>query len=360
MMYDLRKTDENPLSYVHDMVALGRKCQIVPENDFILQRIAGEMTDTIRAAYQGADIAFAFLERGRRHVIASALAKLGAPKTPGEAERFLAAFLSLKNDALIRWAYGDCPKGYVALLRKLDEELLPSDLYEKAYNFVCRHPDSIDPVLGAVPTRGLGRDQVELLLRLPSMGSQLVKVWTKFETTRAYDRFMEAYRAVTGLTEVSPQHLERLVGGEDPSTLVESVYLDVPFPPPVITGLPNITYIANARQLRMVAKQFRNCLTNFTESALHGEKQFYIVTIDPKMKIILGIESDHPFAFRFFDIKGPRNAEPDEAVVKELKALLGTFGIYDRPDTDTLVRRLKRDSRFPDELERALFGFEDP
>lgn len=359
-MYDLRKTDENPLSYIHDMVALGRKCQIVPENDFILQRIAGEMTDTVRAVYQGADIAFAFLERGRRHVIASALAKLGAPTTPEEAERVLSAFLSYKNDALICWAYGECPKGYVSLLRKLSDELLPPHLYGEAYEFVRRHPDAVDPVLGAAPTRGLDRDQVELLLRLPSMGAQLVKIWTKFETTRAYDRFLEAYRAVTGRTEVSPQHLERLVDGEEPATLVESIYLDAPFPQPAITGVPNISYIGNARQLRTVSKQFRNCLTNFTEAALRGEKQFYIATIDPKLKFVIGIESDHPFAFRLFDIKGPRNAEPDEAVVKELKAILAAFGIYDRPDADSLVRGMRRRSRFPDELELALFGFEDP
>ena len=71
---------------------------------------------------------------------------------------------------------------------------------------------------------------------------------------------------------------------------------------------------------------------------------------------MFSIYSDMPFGCRLSEIKGVKNVEPPEEVVEELKSLLATVGVEERPDTDCLIGRLQRISRLPRELELDLFA----
>lgn len=345
------------VGYAFDVVSLARKCQMVPENDFILQQIAGEMTEVVRGVYDGLDLIYCFTERSRRHVIASVLAKIQVPTSEETRLTVLDRFLSKNNEELIIWAYGDCPKGFIPILRKLGDPLLPAALYIAAYEFVANNPAVIASVLGAAATSGLDRESLELLLRLPK-GAPVAKIWAKFTNVRGYERFLGAYRIVTGRNDIAPEHLKRLAKGEDPSKLVNDLYMDAPFPAPAIRDVPGVTYFATAHQLKRASKEFRNCLGSLIEAALQGQQQFYTFksSASPDVPVVFSIYSDMPFGYRLSEIKGAKNVEPPEQIVDELKGLLAEVGVEERPDTDCLVRGLQRASRLPHAMELDLFG----
>lgn len=345
------------VGYAFDVVSLARKCQMVPENDFILRNIAGEMTEVVRGVYQGFDLIYCFTERGRRHIIACVLAKMQMPGSEETRLAVLDRLLSKNNEELIIWAYGHCPKGFIPLLRNLDDPLLPAPLYMAAYEFVSKNPELVGAVLGAAATRGIDCEALELLLQLPICAS-LAKIWAKFPNVRAYERFLDAYRIVTGRKDIASEHLRRLAKGEDPAKLVNDLYMDAPFPPPALRDVPGVTYLANARQVKRASKEFRNCLGSFIEAAFQGQQQFYTFKspTSPDGAVVFSIYSDMPFGYRLSEIKGVKNVEPPEEVVEELKSLLAAVGVEERPDADCLIRGLQRFSRLPREMELDLFA----
>ena len=99
----------------------------------------------------------------------------------------------------------------------------------------------------------------------------------KFDDVADYAHFIEMYRILTGNDDLSAPHRARLCAGENPSHLLETIYLDLPFPPAAISA-PGLRHVKTGADLVAVAKTYRNCLSGYVAEALSGEHQYYIWT----------------------------------------------------------------------------------
>ena len=117
---------------------LARVGQVGLSDDALFGRVAGPMRAQAEAAFGPLTLLLVLTEEGRRQVYFAALSGLsgagrleaGALTPEGRAE-LVSALLTLGNEALIRWAFGSCPPGFVRVLSRFKDRARSPDLYRR-------------------------------------------------------------------------------------------------------------------------------------------------------------------------------------------------------------------------------------
>ena len=175
-----------------------------------------------------------------------------------------------RNADLIAQAYGSCPSGFLRLIGRFGDCARKPEIYTGLFELLEAHPDLAQPLLGACQTGPLTDDLIELAQALPPTPLG-VRVAARFEAMGEYTRLMRPYQAITGNAQLTEAHLRRIAEGEAPGNLLEGIYLDLPFPAPVLTG-PELTHIPDGNALVHTAREFSNCLAGYVPEALKGER----------------------------------------------------------------------------------------
>lgn len=322
---------------------LARVCQTSPQNDFLVQTVAGPLTQAVRAAFGDLALIVPLTERRRRQVYFAVLARLEETvgierltKSADERLSFMQGLISDRSQDLIARWYGACPSGFLGLLGRLGETAALPRSYAILAELAEAGPEMARALLGQPQHHPISDEFLDTLDRLPR--DPLAPAAARaFESSVMFRRFMDAYEVLTGSRHMRLDHLARLGRGERPEHLLEGLYLDVPFPPSVITG-PEIRYASSGKELVILAGEFRNCLRGEVDTALRGECQFYCWEPPFHEPVVFSIFNDAPFGWclQYCFYRGNSRVPPD--VRQQLQDRLSEFGIRDGRPMGRLMR----------------------
>ena len=322
---------------------LARVCQTTPQNDFLVETVAGPLTQAVRAAFGDLALLVPLTERRRRQVYFAVLARIEETvgierltKSADERLSFMQGLISDRSQDLIARWYGACPSGLLGLLGRLGETAALPRSYTILAGLAEAGPEMARALLRHSPHHLISDEFLDILDRLPR--DPLAPAAARaFETSAMFRRFMDAYEALTGSRHMRIDHLARLGRGERPEHLVEGLYLDVPFPPPVITG-PEFRHASFGRELVTLAGEFRNCLRGEVDTALRGECQFYCWAPPSHEPVVFSIFNDAPFGWCLQHCAYQGNSRVPPAVRQQLEGRLNDFGIRDGRPMGRLMR----------------------
>lgn len=339
-----------------DLLDLAKLCQVVPQNDFLLDTVAGPLVSAVKSVFGAASLIVVLTETSRRQVYFAVLARLQAigglaALTTDDAKRraLVERLLLARSEDLIAGAYGTCPRGFVRLLSRLGDQARRGGIYADLFTLVSDTPELARELLAAAQGEGLSDNLVELMMALPR-SAQSVRLARLFDDEHDLDRFMQVYRFLTGDENLRADHCQRLCNGERPDRLLESLYLALPFPDPVIST-PGLRPVRNGEELVSVGKTFRNCLGNFVAEGLRGDHQYYIWSKPAAPEVVVCIRHEAPFGWYLAECQLADNERVPPRLKKELKALLAHCGIRTTGSVENLMRPY-RDA--PDEIDINL------
>lgn len=258
-----------------DLLELAKHGQILPDNTFLLKAVAGPMADTITGIMGQFSLIVPLTEPTRRQVYFAFLAGLignGHVDVDkfDEADRvsLITRMLTDRNDVLIAHAYGSCPTGFLRLISRLDEVAQTRRYYTDLHALLDGRPELARSILCETNGKPLDGSTLALIRELPPT-ALAVRAAFRFDERMPYRRFLRAYKAINGLDQISEEHMRQIAGGAAPHGLIEELYLDLPFPEPVL-ALTDLTYLSNGHQLVRAAQAFSICLVNFISKAHNG------------------------------------------------------------------------------------------
>ena len=164
----------------------------------------------------------------------------------------------------------------------------------------------------------------------------------RFEAMGEYRQMMRPYQAITGATQLSEAHLRRIADGEAPGNLLEGIYLDLPFPPPVLTG-PDLTHIANGHTLVQTAREFLNCLAGYVAEALKGERQFYVWRQTDAPAVVFSISAEAPFGWYLSEAKLAENERLPLRLRRDLQQMLNGSGVRTEGSVERMMNPYNSD-----------------
>lgn len=347
---------------------LARAGQTTPDSDLLLEVVALGMVPEIRALFGPMSLLVPLTEPLRRQVYFAAIAALVRdgriqPRRSCSAVRAEqgSRFLTLGNEALIAWAFGSCPTGFIRALSRLGERAADADLYLELHEMLIA-----DPALGRempilLDKNGLKRGFLALLRKMPRTAEGR-RVAAIFGDVSSYEEFMKPYEAVTGHTGgISREHVQRLLSGEHPHKLIRDIYRRTPFAPAVVTH-PEVTHLASWEDLRQTSLEFSNCLRSFLDEAVRGTHQFYVWRPKDGEPAVFQLNSDGPFGWYLAEVKRAENENLDEEAYLRLRALLKGCGVHRNLQVESIMHRISwfEDDDDDDGLEdlARLFGEE--
>lgn len=335
-----------------DLMELAKLCQIVPQNDYILEAVAGPLAPAIKLVFGAASLIVALTEMSRRQVYFAVVAQL---QTTGELDcieaseekrRLLIERLILSSSAdLITSHYGSCPKGFLRLLTRIGDRARSADIYVDLHKLVADLPGMAQALLTAAHNKPLSNEIIEVLMNMPR-SVDAVRLAQQFDHVFDYERFFNLYQILTQNQELSEEHRSRLSNGEKPGHLLEMLYLDLRFPEPAIAA-PGLCHIKNGHELVRVAKTFKNCLSGFVAEALKGEHQYYVWSKKDAPAVVACIQNEAPFGWFLSEMKLENNERVPSALKREVKTILEHCGVR----TIGSVEDMMRPHRHPVEID---------
>lgn len=322
----------SPAALKSELLDLACHCQVVSGNRFLVGAVCGALEGAATAVFGPLALLLVMTEPRRRQVYFAALARLeadGAFEAPGLDEAARADLLSrlvlARNEDLIAHAYGSCPSGFLRLIGRFGDCARKPEIYTGLFGLLEAHPDLAQPLLGACQTGPLTDDLIELAQALPptTLG---VRAAARFEAMGEYIRLMRPYKAITGKTQLTEAHLRRIAEGEAPGNLLEGIYLDLPFPPAVLTG-PELVHVPDGQALVRTARQFSNCLAGYVAEALKGERQYYVWHAPEAPAVVFSISAEEPFGWYLSEAKLAENESLPLKLRRELHRMLNGYGI---------------------------------
>ena len=349
-----------PAELKAEMLDLAKLCQVVPGNGFLLSTLCGQMEEAVSAAFGTLGMLLVMTEPGRRQVYFAVLARLetdGAFAEPGltDADRveLLTQMVTAGNEALIRYAYGACPNGFVRLIGRFGECARNPEMYVTLYDMLAANPELAKPLMAACQGRSLSDDLILLMRELPAT-SLGVRVAARIGAVGEYRDLIQPYRIVTGEEQLTEAHMERIADGETPGTLLKGLYFEIAFPAPVL-AIVGVTYITDGHALVRTAHEFCNCLGNYVAEALNNERQFYIWRKPGAPEVVFAIDSEAPFGWYLSERRLAENERVPRELNEELDALLEGHGVRTER---SLARMMRPYLREEDELDFDLFDFD--
>ncbi|MDG3039813.1 hypothetical protein [Roseicyclus marinus] len=322
----------SPIALKSELLDLARHCQVVPGNRFLVNAVCGSLEGAVSAVFGPLAMLLVMTEPRRRQVYFAVLARLeadGAFEAPGLNEMARADLLTRlvmsRNEHLIAHAYGSCPTGFIRLIGRLGDCAQQAAIYTGLFTLLDRYSELAQPLLGVCQRRSLTDDLVELAQALPptSLG---IRAAARFETMEEYRSLMRPYEAITGESKLTNAHLLRIAEGEAPGNLLEGLYLDLPFPAPVLS-CPDLTYVADGKALVHTSREFSNCVADYVAEALKGERQFYIWSAPKAPQVVFSINSEGPFGWYLSEAKLANNEKLPLRLRRELEEVLRTCGV---------------------------------
>lgn len=343
----------NPAAIKADLLDLAKDCQIAPGSAFLLRTIAGPLEEAVAAVFGPLALILVISEPARRQVWFAVLAALCADDRLADATRDAAAradlltrLVTARNPDLVTWACGSCPPAYLRLLSRLGDCAQAPDYYTDLFTLLRDSPDLARPILAMTQGQPLDEDVLWLLCDLPRTPDG-VQAAGRFARKDDYRRFMRAYRAVAGLQAIRGDHLRRIAGGDSFERLIEGLYLDLPFPPPVI-ALPGVTHVPDGRSLVRTARAFSNCLHGYVAEALNNERQFYVWRAPGAPAVVFAIDSEAPFGWVLSEAKLAENARLPRDLREDLHRMLDDQGIRTDGSVEKLLRPYRNDPEMLD------------
>lgn len=331
----------SPAVLKSELLDLAKHCQVVPGNRFLLRTVCCQLEGAVSAVFGPLALLLVMTEPSRRQVYFAVAARLeadGAFEAPGLDETSRADLLTRlvvsRNEDLIAHAYGTCPPGFLRLIGRFGDCARKPGLYLELFGLLHAHPGLAKPLLAACQGRSLTDDLIELMRELPPTPLG-VRVATRFEAVEEYRTLMRPYRAITMAQRLTEAHMRRIADGEAPAHLLEGIYLDHPFPAPVLNA-PGVSHVADGHALVRTARAFSNCLANYVAEALNNERQFYIWHQSEAPEVVFAIDSEAPFGWYVSEARLADNARLPRKLREALNGLLAGYGIR----TDTSVEKL--------------------
>lgn len=346
------------IAHKAELLELAKHCQVVPQNDFLLTSVARDLTMTVRRIFGPLALILVMTEPQRRQVYFAALARLKLEGRIRELERNKGERLSLienlflqSNEELITRIYGACPEGFLRLVTRLGDHARSPEFYNDLFKLLADSPLLAKPILAATQKDGLSEGLLKLLIELPKT-PQAIDLASRFGEIGAYRRFMEPYRLLTGEESLREDHATRICAAESPSRLIERLYLERPFAPPVICA-PHIRYVRNGLELSQIAKEFNNCMRNFVAEALKGEQQFFIWEKPGAAAVAFSIAADAPFGWHLLEEKLAKNEDVPADLQEELHDVLKRCGIRTNGSIERMMARYQTISDWLWEIDEA-------
>jgi hypothetical protein len=248
-------------------------------------------------------------------------------------------FLHDSSEDLITAAFESCAATYLRVLKRFPTKVERDvTVFNRLHQLLSDHPH-----LGReLCNQRVSAAMVTLLTMLPAQLKQF-RVAELFECDpQTFHRWMEVYRVLTGVDDLSPTHTASLLSGEKPGTLIQRCFHAIEFPGPVLPNTDRIQHLHNGEAMVAAANRYENCLRNWIGEAHRGEQQFYEVVLADGDKAILSLKNDAPAGWVLEDVKLAGNADPDDVLQDELREYLAQFGVRVGPTLETMMRRFAR------------------
>lgn len=338
----------SPAALKSELLDLARHCQVVPGNRFLVSAVCGPLEGAASAVFGPLALLLVMTEPRRRQVYFAVLARLeadGAFEAPGLDEAARADLLSrlvlARNADLITQAYGSCPSGFLRLIGRFGDCARKPEIYTGLFGLLEAHPDLAQPLLGACQTGPLTDDLIELAQALPPTPLG-VRAAARFEAMGEYTRLMRPYQAITGNAQLTEAHLRRIAEGEAPGNLLEGIYLDLPFPAPVLAG-PELTHIPDGQALVRTAREFSNCLAGYVPEALKGERQYYVWRQADAPAVVFSIRAEAPFGWYLSEAKLAENERLPLKLRRDLHRMLIASGVRTEGSVEKMMNPYRND-----------------
>jgi hypothetical protein len=349
-----------PAELKAEMLDLAKLCQVVPGNGFLLRTVCGQMEEAVSAAFGALGMLLVMTEPSRRQVYFAVLARLetdGAFTEPGlldvDRAELLTQMVTAGNEALIRYAYGTCPPGFVRLIGRFGECARKPEMYVTLYEMLTANPELAKPLMAACQHGALSDDLVLLMRELPvtPLG---VRVAARIGAVGEYRELMRPYRIVAGAEQLTEAHMNRIADGEAPGTLLKGLYLERAFPASVL-NIPGVTHIPDGHTLVRTAREFGNCLRDYIAEALNNERQFYIWRKPGAPEVVFAIDSEAPFGWYLSESRLAENERVPRELREELDTLLEGHSVRTERSVERMMGQYLRDE---DEPNFDLFDFD--
>lgn len=328
-------TSSDPLS-LNDALEIAKIGQI--ERDFSPQitKIAGRLDQQILQIFPGhLQIIFVLTSSVRRHVwfLYLASTKVDDPVAVRH------DLLTKSNKELVTEIYGNLPSGFLRILGQISPLYKDQGVYEKLHQLLAQS-SGLARKLSAYE---LDEEMIDLLIHLPDQFKNM-KVARAFGGLRNYDHFKDLCEVLRpekpnllhdSLSKIkSSASLERVIWG---------IYNSIDFPSAVLPAHPDLDYIKNGRQLRKIAKEWKNCLDMFVEEALQNQLQFYIMTLSSGEEIVFSLKNDFPFGWYLGDSKDQNDDSLSMIQQIEVQELLDDLGFGQTESVNDRVKSLVLD-----------------
>lgn len=238
-----------------ELMELAKLCQIVPQNDYLLEAVAGPLTPAVRKIFGAASLIVALTEKSRRQVYFAVVAQLQATDAldalanDEDKCRHLVERMMLSGSAeLITAHFGICPKGFLRLLTRIGDRARSASFYKHLHGLIVEAPDMAQELLSLTHKKTLSEDLLDVLKTM-SRASRCVRLAQQFSDVTDYERFIGTYRILTGSEDLSKGHRLHLRNGGNPAHLLEALYLHLPFPSAAISA-PGLRHVRNGVQSR--------------------------------------------------------------------------------------------------------------
>lgn len=334
-----------------ELLDLAKHCQIMPQNNFLLSTVCGPMERAASAVFGSLALLLVMTEPRRRQVYFAVLAGLEANGTLWGAGFDTAMRIDLltklvvaRNADLIEHAYGACPPGLFSLLSRLGECGREPEIYVTLISILNSNPDLGQHMVAVCPKNSIEDELIMLWRALPAtpMG---IRVAARFGDTSAYQSFMRPYRVLAKSEEIIEVHMRRIVDGEAPGNLLEDLYLDRPFPPPVVIA-PGVTHIVDGHALVKASQEFSNCLAASVSDALNNNRQFYIWRQPDAPDVVFAIDREAPFGWYLSEARFAENQLISQQMRRDLAELLKSHGIRTAGTIEAMLQPYRRDVGF--------------
>lgn len=246
-----------------DVLDLGKLSQITGDRfQELAEAIAGPFRKQITSIFKGNTLAVYILtDPICRNVWHAHLAGTGHNTSPTSGD-LLDRFLRQSSEGLVKDAFGSCPIGYLAALKRFPAKV-QSDVgvFGVLHRLLTQQPH-LATALHRECYIEVGL--IRLLAALPAR-LQMVSVAQAFGCNpRAYAAFTAAYRAVTSHPDICEEDAQRLINGEKPRNTLRRRYHSLPFPAPALANTERIQHLRYGEALCAAAAEFSNCLRNFS------------------------------------------------------------------------------------------------
>lgn len=249
---------------------------------------------------------------------------------------FRQTLLSKSNRQLLQEAYGTVPNGFRLALRKTGPFAQDADYYVRLHQHLINNPDDHRFLNGYTQ---IDERLIDILHTLPTPLNSF-RYTRHFSSPRGVHQFKNAWILLNQSEHKDPRiwtdAAKQFDRGFSAQRIIQNKFNKARFPAPVLTH-PHLRHISTVGGLRSAAKRFKNCLMDYTGSALRNDLQFYEYLCEDS-PCIVSIKHDGQYGHIQGHIHGVSNEEPDFIAEVSIRRILNEQGIVERHRMERLVK----------------------